>query len=145
MSQSSTQHVQSSIHLCDAAWNASQTCQLILPLHFHSFFCGRKAESRTIPNLWLMHFKRHSTIRMLGLDTASFSATVVFSTIPAIECVHKHRYKLCSLTITNVEILRYKTQQMGYVYRLLPMSYTNYAKGRFTHSMPCPCRSPAMP
>ena len=92
-----------------------------------------------------MHFKRHSTIRMLGLDTASFSATVVFSTNPGIECVHKHRYKLCSLIITNIEILCYKIQQMEYVYRLVPMSYTSYAKGRFTYSMPCTCRSPAMP
>jgi hypothetical protein len=75
-----------------------------------------------------MHCKRQSTIRMLGLDTASFSATVEFSTIPANECVRKHRYKLCSLTITNVEILCYKPQQMEYVYRFLPMSYTSLAK-----------------
>ena len=66
------------------------------------------------------------------LDTASFSATVEFSIIPAIECVHKHRHKLCSL-ITNAEILCYKTQQMEYVYRLLPMSYTIYANtAKFT-------------
>ena len=86
---------------------------------------GAKLKSRTIPNLWLRHFKHHSTIRVPRLDKASFSATVEFSIIPAIECVHQHRYILCSIIIiiiiTNVEILCYATQQMEYVYKLLPM------------------------